>query len=100
MTLIIISKKVFHGKNKGGASKHNFSLGMHGWGVFPNSKKYTTQKKEIFVKLHQNKLDQARRNREGGGLLGGGAAVPQIFAKFDLSPIDNYSEKKKVAKNI
>ena len=43
MTLIIISKKVFHGKNKGGASKHNFSPGMHGWGVFPNSKKYTTQ---------------------------------------------------------
>ena len=43
MTLIIISKKVFHGKNKGGASKHNFSPGMHGWGVFPDSKKYTTQ---------------------------------------------------------
>ena len=28
----------------------------------------------------------------------GGAAPPQIFAKADLLPIDNDSEKKKVAK--
>ena len=34
-----------------------------------------------------------------GGLRGGGPPPPlQIFAKVDLLPIDNYSEKKKVAK--
>ena len=39
-----------------------------------------------------------------GGCGGGGAAARppppqlQIFAKVDLLPIDNYSEKKKVAK--
>ena len=87
MTLIIISKKVFHGKNKGGASKHNFSVGMHGWGVFPNSKKYTTQKKEIFVKLHQNKLDQARRNR--------GAAVPQILLHLTFHQLIIIVKRKK-----
>ena len=43
--------------------------------------------------------------RVGGGGGGGGAAgpappPPQIFVKYDLLPIDNYSEKKKVARNI
>ena len=31
--------------------KHNFSPVMHGWRVFPYYKKYSMQKKEIFVKL-------------------------------------------------
>ena len=34
-----------------GAHKHNFFPVMHGWGVFPNNKRYSIQKKEIFVKL-------------------------------------------------
>ena len=33
---------------------------------------------------------QARRNRGGGG-----GVAPQIFAIFDILPIDNASEKKK-----
>ena len=40
---------------------------------------------------------QVRRNR---GAWGGYSLHPQIFAKFVLLPIDNDSEKKKVAKNI
>ena len=36
---------------KVGLHKHNFSPAMHGLGVFPNSKRYSMQKKEIFVKL-------------------------------------------------
>ena len=57
MTLMIIFKKynssdVFQGKKiKVGAHKHNFFPAMHCWGVFPNSKRYSMQKKEIFVKL-------------------------------------------------
>ena len=38
---------------------------------------------------------QARRNWGAGG-----AAAPQIFAKVDLLPIDNYREKKKIARKI
>ena len=38
-------------KIKVGAHKHNFFPAMHGWGVFPNNKRYSMQKKEIFVKL-------------------------------------------------
>ena len=38
-------------KIKVGAHKHNFFPVMHGWGVFPNNKRYSIQKKEIFVKL-------------------------------------------------
>ena len=30
----------------------------------------------------------------------GGCSPPQIFAKVDLLPIDNYSEKKKIARKI
>ena len=33
-----------------GAHKHNFFRAMHGWEVFPNNKRYSMQKKEIFVK--------------------------------------------------
>ena len=42
---------------------------------------------------------QARRNRGGWGEAAAPPS-PQIFAKFDLLPIDNDSEKKEVAKNI
>ena len=43
---------MFQGKKiKVGAHKHNFFPVMHGWGVFPNNKRYSIQKKEIFVKL-------------------------------------------------
>ena len=38
-------------KIKVGAHKHNFFPAMHGSGVFPNNKRYSVQKKEIFVKL-------------------------------------------------
>ena len=38
-------------KIKVGAHKYNCSPAMHGWGVFPNNKRYSMQKKEIFVKL-------------------------------------------------
>ena len=37
---------------------------------------------------------------ETGGAEGGGLQPPQIFAKADLLPIDNYSEKKKIARKI
>ena len=37
---------------------------------------------------------------ETGGLAGLQTTPPQIFTKFGLLPIDNYSEKKKVAKKI
>ena len=39
--------------------------------------------------------NQARKNR---GLWGGGLQPPQVFAKIDLLPIDNDSEKKVVKK--
>ena len=39
------------------------------------------------------------RSVETGGRAGG-LQLSQIFSKFDLLPIDNYSENKKVAKNI
>ena len=52
---------------------------------------------ELLQNLWINNL-QARRNRGSWG--GGELEPPQIFAKFDLLPIDNYSKKKKVAKNI
>ena len=42
-------------------------------------------------------LAQAHRNQGGGGVVLG-AATPQIFAKVDLLPVENDSEKKKVAK--
>ena len=35
---------------KVGAHKHNFFPAMHGWGVFPNNKRYSMQKKKIFIK--------------------------------------------------
>ena len=31
--------------------KRNFSPAMHSWGVFPNRKRCTMQKKDLFVKL-------------------------------------------------
>ena len=34
-----------------GVHKHNFSPAMHDYGVFRNNKRYSMQKKEIFVKL-------------------------------------------------
>ena len=39
------------------------------------------------------------RPAETGGRAGG-LQLSHIFSKFDLLPIDNYSENKKVAKNI
>ena len=44
------------------------------------------------LNVHLN-IIKAHRNRRGGG-----AVVPQIFAKVDLLQIDNDSEKKKGAK--
>ena len=41
---------------------------------------------------------QARRNR--GSWWAAAPPPTQIFAKFDLLPIGNYSEKKKVPKNV
>ena len=38
-------------KIKVGAHKYNCSPAMHGWGVFPNNKRYSMQKKDVFVKL-------------------------------------------------
>ena len=32
---------------------------------------------------------------ENGGAVGAAAHSPQIFAKVNLLPVDNYSEKKK-----
>ena len=32
---------------------------------------------------------------ENGGAVGAAAHPPQIFAKVNLLPVDNYSEKKK-----
>ena len=43
-------------------------------------------------------LIQARKNRGRTG--GRGCSPPQIFAKVDLLPIDNCSEKKKIARKI
>ena len=54
--------------------------------------------KIIFYILYSGPLKPGEGEGELGGL--GGCSPPQIFAKFDLLPIDNYSEKKKVAKNI
>ena len=35
---------------------------------------------------------------ENGGAVGAAAHPPQIFAKVNLLPVDNYSEKKKNSK--
>ena len=42
-------------------------------------------------------MASTKRNAQGGGLHGT-AALPQIFAKVDLLPIENDSEKKKIVK--
>ena len=44
---------------KVGLHKPNFSPAMHGWGVFPNNKKCSMQKKNIckIDVFHQNKHD-------------------------------------------
>ena len=49
----------------------------------------------ITLILYQNKVVQAVRAR-GGGL--GDTVPPDFFAKVDLLPIGNDSEKKKLAK--
>ena len=43
---------MFQGKKiKVGVHEHSFSPSMHGCGVFPDNKRYSMQKKGIFVKL-------------------------------------------------
>ena len=42
-------------------------------------------------------LKQAQRNWGGSGPGGGTAALPQIFAKVDLSRINDGNEKKRMA---
>ena len=45
-------------------------------------------------------MSYLRPVKTGGAGGGRGPAAPQIFAKVDLLPIDNYSEKKKIARKI
>ena len=50
-------------EKKVGIHKHNFSLAMHGWGVFLNNKRYSMQKKrnvwkiDLFLSFQNFKID-------------------------------------------
>ena len=68
------------------------SIGLCVEDLYGNHTHIDSLSKSSFRKFLEMTM-QARRNRGGWG-----AAAPQIFAKVDLLPIDNNSEKKKGAK--